>query len=50
MLNNVIIIARVDNMKYEKSCGAVVIKENNILLIEQKSGFYSFSKGHMEKF
>lgn len=37
-------------MKYEKSCGAVVIKENNILLIEQKSGFYSFPKGHMEKF
>lgn len=37
-------------MKYEKSCGAVIIKENNILLIEQKSGFYGFPKGHMEEF
>jgi len=37
-------------MKYEKSCGAVIIKEYNILLIEQKSGFYGFPKGHMEEF
>ena len=37
-------------MKYEKSCGAVIIKENDIFLIKQKSGFYGFPKGHMEEF
>ena len=37
-------------MKYEKSCGAVIIKENDVFLIKQKSGFYGFPKGHMEEF
>lgn len=37
-------------MKYEKSCGAVIINENKILMIKQKSGFYGFPKGHMEDF
>ncbi len=37
-------------MKYEKSCGAVIINENKILMIKQKSGFFGFPKGHMEEF
>lgn len=35
-------------MKFEKSCGAIVIKDNKVLIIKQKSGFYGFPKGHME--
>lgn len=39
-------------MKREKSCGALVIEhcgeENRILLIQHKTGHWSFPKGHME--
>lgn len=39
-------------MKYEKSCGAVVIKnENNelkFLIIKQTDGYWGFPKGHVE--
>ncbi len=40
-------------MIYEKSCGAVVFTrrdgEIKFVLVRQKSGFYSFPKGHMEE-
>lgn len=40
-------------MTYEKSCGAVVFTrehgEIKFVLVRQKSDFYSFPKGHMEK-
>ncbi|MCR4672721.1 MAG: NUDIX domain-containing protein [Lachnospiraceae bacterium] len=40
------------NLKYEKSCGAVIYKDENgerkFLLIKQKKGFWSFPKGHVE--
>ena len=35
-------------MKYEKSCGAIIFKENKVLIIKQKSGIYGFPKGHVE--
>lgn len=36
-------------MKNEKSCGAIVLNENKVLLVQQrKSGNYGFPKGHME--
>lgn len=34
-------------MTYEKSCGTIVIHDGKVLLIEQKSGFIGFPKGHM---
>ena len=37
----------------EKSCGAIVYKEENgelkFLLVHQSNGHYSFPKGHMEE-
>lgn len=36
-------------MKHEKSCGAVILKEKQVLIVQQASGFYNFPKGHMEK-
>ena len=33
----------------EKSCGAVVLIDNKVLIVKQNSGFYGFPKGHMEK-
>lgn len=36
-------------MRYEKSCGAVIFKDNQILLIKSVKGHWSFPKGHMEK-
>ena len=40
-------------MIYEKSCGAVVFTRDNgevkFVLVKQKSGFYSFPKGHVEE-
>lgn len=37
-------------MKYEKSCGGVILKDNQVLLIQNKrSEHWSFPKGHMEK-
>ena len=35
-------------MRNEKSCGAIILNDNKVLLIEQKSGVYGFPKGHME--
>ena len=35
-------------MKYEKSCGAVIFKEDAVLLIKSVKGHWSFPKGHME--
>lgn len=36
-------------MEKEKSCGAVVIKDNNeILLVKTIRGFFGFPKGHVE--
>ena len=35
-------------MKKEKSCGAVVFKENQVLLIKHVLGHIDFPKGHME--
>ncbi len=32
----------------EKSCGAIVFKDDSVLIIEQFQGFYSFPKGHVE--
>lgn len=36
-------------MRYEKSCGAVIFKEEKILLIKSIKGHWSFPKGHMEQ-
>lgn len=40
------------NLKYEKSCGAVIYRDVNgerqYLLIKQRKGFWSFPKGHVE--
>ena len=36
-------------MKKEKSCGAVIIKDNKVLLIKQTMGHWSFPKGHVER-
>ena len=37
-------------MKNEKSCGAMIIEGNKVLVIQQKkSGFYGFPKGHVEE-
>lgn len=35
-------------MKSEKSCGCVVIKDNKVLLVQQKLGNWGFPKGHVE--
>jgi len=40
---------KMDNMKKEKSCGCVVIKDRKILVIYQIDGFWGFPKGHVEK-
>ena len=36
-------------MKHEKSCGAIIIKDNKVLVIKQNIGFYGFPKGHVEE-
>jgi len=35
-------------MKQEKSCGCIVIKDNNVLLVQNTNCNWSFPKGHME--
>ena len=35
-------------MRYEKSCGAVIFKDELVLLIKSVKGHWSFPKGHME--
>ena len=32
----------------EKSCGAIIYKDNKVLLIKHKAGHVSFPKGHVE--
>ena len=36
-------------MKQEKSCGAIVINDNKVLIIKHIKGHYDFPKGHVEK-
>ena len=36
-------------MKYEKSCGCIVIYENKVLLVQHNEGHWDFPKGHMEE-
>ena len=38
-----------ENLKREKSCGCIVIKNNKVLLIKQVTGNWGFPKGHVEK-
>lgn len=38
-----------ENLKKEKSCGCIVIKNNKVLLIKQVTGIWGFPKGHVEK-
>ncbi len=35
-------------MKQEKSCGAIVINDNKVLIIKHIKGHYDFPKGHVE--
>lgn len=35
---------------YEKSCGAVIVHDDKILLVHQSNGLNSFPKGHVETF
>lgn len=35
-------------MKYEKSCGAIVLDGEKVLIIQQKEGHWGFPKGHVE--
>lgn len=35
-------------MRTEKACGAIVIKEGKVLLIQQTQGHWGFPKGHVE--
>ncbi|MBE5806194.1 MAG: NUDIX domain-containing protein [Clostridiales bacterium] len=35
-------------MKYEKSCGAIVLNGSEILVIQQLEGHWGFPKGHVE--
>ncbi len=34
-------------MSYEKSCGAIIIDDDKVLLIKQGNGDWGFPKGHM---
>lgn len=37
------------NLKKEKSCGCIIIKNNKVLLVYEKNrNFWGFPKGHME--
>lgn len=35
---------------YEKSCGTIVVKDNKVLMVTQKSNICGFPKGHIENF
>ena len=35
-------------MKYEKSCGCVVVNQGKVLLIQHNEGHWDFPKGHVE--
>lgn len=36
-------------MKYEKSCGAIVIEDGKVLLVKHNAGHLDFPKGHVEE-
>lgn len=36
-------------MKYEKSCGAVVLDGEKVLVLQQTAGHWGFPKGHVEE-
>ena len=36
-------------MKYEKSCGCIIVKEGKVLLVQHNAGHWDFPKGHMEE-
>lgn len=36
-------------MKKEKSCGCIILKDNNVLLIKHNKGHWDFPKGHIEE-
>ena len=36
-------------MKYEKSCGAIIIDNDKVLVLQQIAGHWGFPKGHVEK-
>jgi 8-oxo-dGTP pyrophosphatase MutT (NUDIX family) len=36
-------------MKIEKACGAVIKKDEKILMVFQNNGFWGFPKGHVEE-
>lgn len=36
-------------MKYEKSCGCIVIDNGKVLLIQHNAGHWGFPKGHVEE-
>lgn len=42
-------ISRGELMKKEKSCGAVVIDNDKVLIVKHNLGHWDFPKGHMEK-
>ena len=37
-----------NEVKKEKSCGCIIIKNGKVLLIQQTEGHWGFPKGHME--
>ena len=37
-----------NEIKREKSCGCIIIKNGKVLLIQQTEGHWGFPKGHME--
>lgn len=39
----------IENLKREKSCGCIIVKNNKVLLIKQVTGNWGFPKGHVEK-
>ena len=36
-------------MKFEKSCGCIVVNEGKVLLVQHNAGHWDFPKGHMEE-
>jgi 8-oxo-dGTP pyrophosphatase MutT (NUDIX family) len=36
-------------MKYKKSCGAIIINEDKVLILQQVAGHWGFPKGHVEE-
>ena len=36
-------------MKFEKSCGCIIIENSKVLLVKQIKGIWGFPKGHVEK-